>query len=115
MVVARVKGMANQTNPPEMKPQTPWRGLAATDDCQYAWSQNTVPGNNRNVMTDNTTAAAAVTEVPHDVDDTKDEATRAEEGEVGAALVAHVLVRGLPAGDVVEYSLRGAEWVLGVV
>ena len=67
------------------------------------------------VMTDSTTTAAAVTEVPHDVDDTKDEAARAEEGEVGAALVAHVLVRGLPAGDVVENSLRRAEWVLRVV
>ena len=55
------------------------------------------------------------TEVPNDVDNAKDEATRAEECQVGAALVAHVLVWSLPAGDVVKYSLRGSKWVLWVV
>ena len=67
------------------------------------------------VNINNKTTTRAITEVADDVDDTKDKAARAEESQVGAALVAHVLVRSLPAGDVVENSLRGAEWVLRVV
>ena len=67
------------------------------------------------VNINNKITTQAITEVPDDVDDTKDKAARAEESQVGAALVAHVLVRGLPAGDVVENSLRRAEWVLRVV
>ena len=115
MVVARVKGMANQTNPPEIKPQTPWRGLAATDDCQYAWSQNTVPDINSCNYQHHRNTTTTLTEVAHNVDNPEDEATGAEEGQIGAALVAHILVGSLPAGDVVKYRLRGAEWVLRVV
>lgn len=43
MVVARVKGTANQAKPPTRNPQTPSLGLAATLLCQYDWSTNTVP------------------------------------------------------------------------
>ena len=53
--------------------------------------------------------------VTDNVDNAKDEAAGAEEGEVGAALVAHVLVRSLPAGDEVKYRLGVSKRILRVV
>ena len=43
IVAANVKRIANHVRSPLMEPQMPCRGLAATDDCQYAWSPNIVP------------------------------------------------------------------------
>ena len=67
------------------------------------------------VNINNKTTTLTVTEVPDDVDDTKDEAARAEESQVGAALIAHVLVRSLPAGDEVKYRLGVSKRILRVV
>ena len=53
--------------------------------------------------------------VADNVDNAKDEAARAEEGEVGATLVAHVLIRSLPAGDEVKHRLGVSKGVLRVV
>ena len=54
-------------------------------------------------------------EVTNNVDNAEDEATGAEEGEVGATLVAHVLIRSLPAGDEVKHRLGVSKGVLRVV
>ena len=53
--------------------------------------------------------------VSNNVDNSKDESSRAEEGEVGASLVAHVLIRSLPAGDEVKHRLGVSKGVLRVV
>ena len=53
--------------------------------------------------------------VADNVDNAKDEAARAEEGEVGATLVAHFLVRSLPARDEVKHGLGVSKGVFRVV